>query len=95
MEKDAAAILSSHIMPLPIERGGIMRGPKHLQQLVKTDNFRVKSNLYRLRMTRGAFANVVIRGIFNRTPNITGNDFLDSLDALKDCLRTPETSGGQ
>ena len=95
MEKDAAAILRSNIMALPVERGGIMRSPKHLQQLVKTDNFRVKSDLNRLRMTRGAFSDVVIGGIFNRSPNITGNNLLDPLDALKDGLRAPETSGGQ
>src|SRR3546814_6955766 len=61
--EDSRAVLSPHIIALPVQCGGIMRSEQHVQQVAIADHFRVKGNAKGLGMTGCTRADLLIGGI--------------------------------
>src|SRR3546814_16418420 len=58
--EDSRAVLSPHIIALPVQCGGIMRSEQHVQQVAIADHFRVKGNAKGLGMTGCTRADLLI-----------------------------------
>ena len=58
---NGAAVLRPHVVPLPIQRGGIVHLPEELEQLPIRSSSRIESHAHDLRMPRAPRADVFIR----------------------------------
>src|SRR5579871_6757149 len=70
-EKNRRAVLRSHVAPLPVKLGRIVRIKKHVEQLVVTDSPGIISDAYGFGMPRVAVAYALIIRGFRRAAGIT------------------------
>src|SRR3546814_20103491 len=61
--EDSRAVLSPHIIALPVQCGGLMRSEQHVQQVAIADHFRVKGNAKGLGMTGCPCTDILVGGI--------------------------------
>src|SRR6266545_836998 len=95
MVEDGGAILCPSVRALTVQRGGVMDGEEHVQQIPVGNDIRVKVDLHNFSMTCIAIANGAIGGVVHVAAGITRLNTLDSLDLVINGFQTPEASPSQ
>ena len=93
--KNLAAVLRSHIVPLSVQRSGIMRGKKDLQKFRVRNVGRIKSNLDGFGMARPTRTDFPIGRIFDVSTRVAGNYCCYTVESLKNSFGTPKTTASK
>src|SRR4030088_527262 len=90
--EDRGAILSPHVGPLPVERGGIVVLPEHVEQLVVAHFGWIVSDLHDLSMSRSSGAHVLVSRIGECAAKVADHRILHSSGVSECHFHAPETS---
>lgn len=93
--EDRGTILRSDIRPLPVERGGIMNGEEHIEQIAVGDHFGVERYLHRLGMSRFSGADLFVGGVQGFSPGISRLHLLHAPKLIERRLHAPEAAAGK
>src|SRR5438309_11665231 len=95
MKEDGRAVLPAHIWPLPIQRCRIMHLTEDVQKLFIRHFGGIKGDLHNLSMPRLIGADIFIRGIRERSAQITNCGITYSRDLPECGLDSPEAAGAK
>jgi hypothetical protein len=93
--EDDGTVLCSFVIPLAIQRGGVVGFPMDLEQFRKRNDIGVVGDLDHFRMPGLARADLFIGRILDVSSGVARDDRLDSLDPLKHGLGAPETTAAK
>ena len=86
------SVLGACISPLTVERCGVVRAPKNMQQVAKANDGWVKVNLYDFGVARFTGTYSLIGRIFYLTPAVAGYNSVDADYVLKDSFYAPKSA---
>jgi hypothetical protein len=92
MREHNRSVLGTHVVPLPIPRGRVMRSPEHFEQFGIRDDARVERYLHDLRMSGSTGTDLLVTGVRISPTAVSRHDLYDTPDLLEYRFRTPKAS---
>src|SRR4026207_840123 len=93
--KERRSILGATVRTLPVERGRIVAGPEHVQEVLVTDPVGVVAHFPDLGTTGTAGAHILVGRVGERTPQVTGDGVGHARNLAERHFYTPEAPGAK
>ena len=90
--EDYRAILLAGVVPLAIERSGVVYDEENFEHVAKRNHGGVERHLYYFNMAGVAAADLAIRRVEHAPAHVTRNDRRDALHLLVDRFETPKAA---
>jgi hypothetical protein len=93
--KDDRAVVGANVIALAVEGGGVVDGPKNVEDVGVGNNGGVVLDAHGFGMAGGAARDLLVGGVGDVTASITGRYSRDALNLLVGGLQAPKTSSGK
>src|SRR5208283_4635776 len=93
--KNHRPILLADVVALAVQRGRIMNGEKHFQQVFVANHGRIEGDLGHLDMSGLAAANLLVARVRHVPAHVAGHYCLHSLQLIEGSFHAPEASSAE